>query len=77
MVTKNYSRIRRQSIYANNFELKASLISMVQQQEFGGYPLKDPDEHISMFLELFDTIEMDRVLHDVIMFRLFLFLIEG
>ena len=30
MVTKNYSRIKRQLIDVNNFELKASLISMVQ-----------------------------------------------
>ena len=51
IVNENYSGIRRQPIVANNFELKASLISMVQQKQFGGYDSEDPNGHISNFLE--------------------------
>ena len=40
MVTENYSGTRCQPINANKFELKVSLISMVQQQQFGGQPSK-------------------------------------
>ena len=57
MVNENYSRIRRQTIEANNFELKPSLISMVQQ--FGGHPSEDPNGHLSNFLELCATIKMN------------------
>ena len=52
MLNENYSRIRRWTIDANNFELKPSLISMVQQQKFEGHPSKDPNGHLSNFLEL-------------------------
>ena len=52
MVNENYSRIRRQSIDANNFELKPSLISMIQQQQFSGHPFEDPNGHLSNFLKL-------------------------
>ena len=38
VVNENYSGIRRQTINANNFELKPGLIAMVQQQQFGGLP---------------------------------------
>ena len=55
----NYSRIRHQSINANNFELKPTLISMVQQQQFGGNPSKDPNGHLSNFLEFCKAIKMN------------------
>ena len=51
IVNENYLGIGRQPIVANNFELKASLISMVQQKQFGGYDSEDPNGHISNFLE--------------------------
>ena len=37
-----YSGIRHQPIDANNCGLKPALISMVQQQQFGGSPLEVP-----------------------------------
>ena len=51
MMNEEYSRIQHQPIDANNFELKPALISMVQQQEFGGSPSKDPNGHLSDFLQ--------------------------
>ena len=36
MMNEEYSGIRHQPIDASNFELKSGLISMVQQQQFGG-----------------------------------------
>ena len=52
VVNENYSRIRRQPVDANNFKLKASLISMVQRKQFGGHASKDPHGHISKKLEV-------------------------
>ena len=44
------SAIRRPTIQANNYELKPSLIQMVQSNQFGGYPNESPDDHIAVFL---------------------------
>ena len=74
MMNEDYSGIRHQPIDANNFELKPALINMVQQQQFGGSPSKDPNEHLSNFLQLCGTIKMNGVDHDVIKLKLFLFL---
>ena len=51
MMNEEYSRIRHQPIDANNFELKPALISMVQQQQFGGSSSEDPNGHLSNFLQ--------------------------
>ena len=45
-MNEEYSGIRHQPIDANNFELKLALISMVQQQQFGGSPLEDHNGHL-------------------------------
>ena len=58
------------------FELKASLISMVQQKQFRGHTSEDPNWHISNFLELCDTIKMNGVDHNVIKLRLFPFSLQ-
>ena len=73
MVNENDSGIRRQTIEANNFELKLSLISMVQQQQFGGHPSEDLNGHLSNFLQLCGTIKMNRVDHNVIKLMFFPF----
>ena len=49
IVNDNYSSVRRQTINANNFELKPALISMVQQAQFSGSPLDDPNIHLAIF----------------------------
>ena len=70
---KEYSKIQHQPIDANNFELKLALISMVQQQEFGGSPSEDPNGHLSNFLQLCSTIKMNGVDPNVIKLKLFPF----
>ena len=60
------SAIRRPAIQANNFELKPSLIQMVQTSQFGGYPNESPDDHIAVSLQFCNTVKMNNVANDVI-----------
>ena len=71
VVNDNYSGIARQTIGANNFELKPTLISMVQQNQFGGSPLEDPNVHLPTFLEICSIVKMNNVSEDTIRLRLF------
>ena len=73
IMNDNYSGVGRQTINANNFELKPALISMVQQAQFSGSPLDDPNIHLAMFLEICDTVKMNGVTEDTIRLRLFPF----
>ncbi|XP_057958633.1 uncharacterized protein LOC131151405 [Malania oleifera] len=73
VVSDNYSGIRRQTINANNFELKPALISIAQQAQFSGSPLDDPNIHLTMFLKICDTIKINGVTEDTIKLRLFPF----
>ncbi|KAF5477447.1 hypothetical protein F2P56_004087 [Juglans regia] len=73
VVNDNYSGIRRQTINANNFELKPALISMVQQAQFSRSPLDDPNIHLAMFLLICDTVKINGVTGDTIRLRLFPF----
>jgi len=68
------SSIRRPAIQANNFEIKPSLIQMLQQSvQFSGLPSDDPNAHIDAFLEICDTIKYNGVTDDAIKLRLFPF----
>ena len=53
-------------IQANNFELKPTLITMVQHNAYGGSPMEDPHEHIRNFLEYCNTLKCNGVAYDVI-----------
>lgn len=70
VINNNYSGIARQTINANNFELKPTLINMVQQNQFGGSPLEDPNIHLAMFLEVCDSVKINGVSEDTIRLRL-------
>ena len=65
--------ILRPTIPANNFELKPSLIQMVQTNQFGGYPNEELDEHIAVFLQYCNTVKMNNFPDDVIRLQFFPF----
>ena len=73
VVNDNYYGIHRQPINANNFELKPTLIKMVQQNQYGGLPHEDPNVHLATFLEIADTMKMNGVIEDMIRMCLFPF----
>jgi Retrotransposon gag protein len=61
------------AIAANNFELKANLITMAQQNQFSGLPSDDPHLYLTVFLKNCDTYKSNGVSDDVLRLRLFLF----
>ena len=73
VVVDNYLGILRQAINANNFELKPTLINMVQHNQYGGLAHETPNVHLATFLEIADTIKMNSITEDVIQMRLFPF----
>ena len=43
IIQEEYSAIRQPTVDANKFELKPTLITMVQQHQFIGHPTEDPN----------------------------------
>ena len=77
-LTEITSSIVRPRVEANNFELKPSVIRMVQQNaQFDGLEDQDPSTHIQLFLELCDTFKFNGVSEDAIRLRLFPFSLAG
>ena len=62
--------MRQPPIEANNFELKPTLITMVQQHQFTGHPSEDPNEHLGSFMRMAHTVKLNRVKPDVIKLQL-------
>ncbi|XP_031286373.1 uncharacterized protein LOC116145068 [Pistacia vera] len=68
------SSIRRPAIAANNFEIKSTIIQMIQSScQFNGLAHADPNAHIGNFLEICDTFKQNGVTDDAIRLRLFPF----
>lgn len=66
--------IRALGVDGNNFELKSSLIQMVQSNDqFRGTGEEDPFMHLANFMELCGTLKMNGVSDDAIKLRLFSF----
>lgn len=63
----------RPPIQANNFEIKLVLLHLVQKEQFGGSPLEDHNSHIANFLQLCDTMKVNKASYDVIWLWLFPF----
>jgi len=57
-------------VEASNFELSPTF---VERDQFGGYPLDNPNVHIHKFLTKCDTIKLNGVTIDAIQLRLFPF----
>ena len=54
------SRIQKPTIHANNFELKPQLITLVQNNcSFGGSAQEDPNEHLTKFQRICDTVKFN------------------
>ena len=56
-----HNNIAAPPIEANNFELKPSLLSTVQQNQFSGGSMEDPNLYLSIFLQYADTIKNNGV----------------
>jgi hypothetical protein len=61
------------NVDANNFELKLALLNMISQHMFNGLAHEDPNQHLAMFEELYNTVKINGVLPEVIRFRVFSF----
>ena len=59
------------------FELKPSLINMVQAIQFSGKVHDDASTHLQDFMEIGSTIAIERVNQDIILLSLFPFLLVG
>ena len=51
------STLRRQPIHANNFELKAVTLQMLQNIMFHGFPSEIPNIYLTNFIEVCDQIQ--------------------
>ncbi|XP_073153798.1 uncharacterized protein [Henckelia pumila] len=72
------SSIVRPAVQANTFELKPSIIQMIQMQvRFGGTPSEDPNAHPEQFLSICDTFKFNGVTFDAVQLRLFPFSLQG
>ncbi|XP_057772985.1 uncharacterized protein LOC130992391 [Salvia miltiorrhiza] len=71
--TPQYQYHEPPRVNANNFELKTGLITMVQQNQYGGKAVEDPNAHLAQFLELCSTVKINGVPDDIIRLRLFPF----
>ena len=73
IIQDEYSTVRQPPIEANKFELKPTLITMVQQHQFTGHPFEDPNEHLGRFMRIANMIKLNGVRPDVIKLHLFPF----
>ena len=65
--------MRQPPIQANNFELKPTLIIMVQQHQFTRHSSEDPNEHLGRFLRMANTMKLNGVNPYIIKLQLFPF----
>ena len=73
IIQEEHSASRQPPFKANNFELKPTLITMVQQHQFTGHPSEDPNEQLGRFMRMEKTVKLNGVRPDVIKLQLFPF----
>ena len=67
------SSIVNPAILANNFELKPSLLQLVQQNQFVGRATENPNQHLKIFIQLANTFKTKSATSEAIRLRLFPF----
>ena len=72
-IQEEYFAVRQPAIEATNFELKPTLITMVQQHQFTGQPSKDPNEHMGRFMRMANIVKLNEMRPEVIKLKLFPF----
>ncbi|XP_013624703.1 PREDICTED: uncharacterized protein LOC106330843 [Brassica oleracea var. oleracea] len=65
--------IRAPAVENNNFEIKSSLINMIQSNKYHGLALEDPLDHLDNFDKLCGTTKISGVSEDAFKLRLFPF----
>ena len=75
-VSSSFGGIVAPAIANNNFEIKPSIIQMVQNNQFGGLQGEDPYAHILTFLNMCATFKINGLTDDAIRLRLFPFLVR-
>ena len=65
------SAIRRPSIQANNFELKRVTLKMLHNIQFHSLPSENPNSHLTIFIEVCDTVKYNGVTEEALRLRLF------
>ncbi|KAA3482884.1 RING-H2 finger protein ATL63 [Gossypium australe] len=66
--------IARPTIKENNFEIKPTMIEMIQNNlQFKGTMMEEPNQYLERFLQLCDTFKFNGVTVDAIRLRLFPF----
>ena len=75
-IHSKYSTIKPPAVNANDFELKPSLITMVQQNQFTGHPTENPSEHLGRFLRIANSVILNGVKPEVIQLQLFPFSLQ-
>jgi hypothetical protein len=61
----------------HEFELKPSLINMVQANTFSGKANEDASAYLQNFLEIYSIVVIKDIAQDVILLRLFPFSLKG
>ena len=72
-IQDKYLALKQPTIDVNDFELKPALSNMVQQNQFTGHPIENPNEHLGRFLRIANSIKLNGVRSEVIQLQLFPF----
>ena len=75
-ISGSFGGIVAPTIANNNFEIKPSIIQMVQNNQFGGLQGEDPYAHILTFLNVCATFKINGVTDDAIRLMLFPFSVK-
>lgn len=73
VINDNYFRIAHPTISANNFEPKPTMISRVQQNQYGRSLLKDPNMRLEIFIEICEMVKINGVIENGIRLHLLTF----